>query len=337
MRREAEVRWQQEQQRHLAAKALMSMLESQERVLTLILLNGWREEVVLGRKQRQQEEREAAFAVEVRRYKEMHHMALQGCVAKWGSERSSVLQGTAFCGSRDVVERDRHLRKHAENFFAMGVGDLQLVLLACWNGWKDARREAAIGRQREQQRKLAAKALIGMVADREGMLMQTLLASWKEEVFLGWKQRQQEEREAAFGAEVRRCKEMHHATLQGCMAKWGSESSSLLQGTSFCAWRDVVEKTEQLRKYTAKLSSLGFGGNPEFLFRACLEDWKELLRDRHVRKHVQKVSRMGESIIDHHLNSVLALAVLFSWRGAFSWLASRAARGLARRSIHKRR
>ena len=43
-------------------------------------------------------ELEVSYLEEVKRYKEMRQAAVLECFAKWGSESSSVLQATVFCG-----------------------------------------------------------------------------------------------------------------------------------------------------------------------------------------------------------------------------------------------
>ena len=111
------------------------------------------------------------------------------------------------------------------------------------NSWK----------QREKQRLLAAKALMGMVAGQDSILTQTVLTAWREQAVRERRDREQQDREVAFAAEVRRHRERHQELLQGCMAKWGSESSSVLQSTVFGVWREAMERTRQLRKHAEKV------------------------------------------------------------------------------------
>jgi len=73
----------------------------------------------------------------------------------------------------------------------------------------------------------------------------------------GCKAREQQKQEAAFAVEARLHRERHQAAPQSCRAKWGSQNSTVVQGTAFCGWRDIVEKAAQPRKYAVK------GLNPE--------------------------------------------------------------------------
>ena len=73
--------------------------------------------------------------------------------------------------------------------------------------WKELRREANLQRESKRQRAVTSSALMGLVSRQDEAFRQALLAAWREETVRSRRDREQQEREAAFAAEVRRYRE----------------------------------------------------------------------------------------------------------------------------------
>ena len=149
-----------------------------------------------------------------------------------------------------MMEQGKQLRQHAARVFSMGFNASQeLAMRSCWEVWKEARQERVSRLQRERQAAVTGKALMGMLANQEGMLIQGVWMGWRDEMVRARQAREQQARDLEFAAEVRRHKERHAAMVLGCMAKWGSESNAVLTATSFRGWRDLMEHGKQLRQH----------------------------------------------------------------------------------------
>ena len=62
-----------------------------------------------------------------------------------------------------------------------------------------------------------------------------------------------EQRELHLAVQLTRHREKYQAAVQACIGKWGSESRSVMLGSTFHGWIDAFAKAKQLRKHAMRI------------------------------------------------------------------------------------
>lgn len=139
---------------------------------TGIILHYWRNNVLLNAEK-------ALFSAELQKHQERQRAMLQGCVAKWGSKNQNVMRTVAFRGWFDLLSKAKQLRHYARKAFITTESDPVRLLQSFMEIWKDWWRQCKICAEKDKQRTLAAKALMGMATSSARVILHNTFSGWQ--------------------------------------------------------------------------------------------------------------------------------------------------------------
>ena len=123
-------------------------------------------------------------------------------------------------------------------------------------------------KQRERQKAIVGRALMGMVVNEDAALQHACLCMWREEVTNAKKGRAEEDMNVQLNAEMRRYRERHQAAVRSCIAKWGSELRGVATASTFAGWNEVVRGFLRLRAHAEKVFAVGWNSDVELVWRS---------------------------------------------------------------------